>query len=281
VRFSLDPVVLALLALAGLLYVRALGILRSRRLRVSRLQQACWWIGIALLAIGLNGPLDAYDDTLLSAHMAQHQLIGDVAAPFLLAGVRAPLLLFYLPRPALVALARRRWVRSAFRFLRRPLVALPLYVLTVYAWHLGALFEGALRHPLLHVLQHGCFIAANLLLWWPVLEPARQRMGGQLWKIGYVFAARMSTMFLGMVLVFSRGVLYAGAYGTGPREGISALSDQQTAGGMMMSLDILIMAIAACLFFWVASRSYDRDEAPTLPTQEPRPAERPPALTSR
>jgi cytochrome c oxidase assembly factor CtaG len=260
VRFAFDPVALALLLLAGALYVRALRVLRRRRLHVSRGQQACWWIGLALLTVGLNGPLDAYDDVLLSAHMAQHQLIGDLAAPFLLAGMRAPLLLFYLPRPALVALARQRWLRRAFRVLRQPLVALPLYVLTVYAWHLGALFEGALRHPLLHVLQHECFLLANLLLWWPVIEPARRRMGGQLWKIGYVFAARMSTMFLGMVFVFSRGILYAGVYGRGSREGVAALADQQTAGGMMMTLDIVIMAVAACWFFWDASREHDEQE---------------------
>jgi putative membrane protein len=141
--------------------------------------------------------------------------------------------------------------------LRRPLVALPLYVLTIYAWHLSALFEGALRHPLLHVLEHECFLAANLLLWWPVIEPARRRMGGQLWKIGYLFAARMSTMFLGMVFVFARGVIYAGVYGRGMREGISAYADQQGAGGMMMTLDIVIMAVTASWFFWLASQEHD------------------------
>jgi putative membrane protein len=260
VRFTFDPVVLALLLLAGWLYVRALEVLRRRRLHVGRGQQACWWIGIALLAIGLNGPVAAYDDELFSVHMAQHQLIGDLAAPFLLAGLRAPLLLFYLPRPALVLLARRRRLRGAFRVARRPLVALPLWVLTVYLWHLDALFTAALRHPLLHAVQHGCFVLANVLLWWPVIEPAHRRMGGQLWKIGYVFAARMSTMFLGMVFVFSRGILYADAYGRGPREGIRALADQQTAGGTMMSLDIAIMFLAACWFFWDASKRYDDAE---------------------
>jgi putative copper resistance protein D len=260
VRFAFDPVALALLLLAGALYLRALRVLHRRRLHVSRGQQVCWWIGLGLLTAGLNGPLDAYDDVLLSAHMAQHQLIGDLAAPFLLVGVRSPLLLFYLPRSALVALARQHWLRRAFRVVRRPLVALPLYVLTVYVWHLGALFEGALRHPLLHVLQHECFLLVNLLLWWPVIEPARRRMSGELWKIGYVFAARMSTMFLGMVFVFSRGILYAGVYGHGSREGVAALTDQQTAGGMMMTLDIVIMAVAACWFFWDASREHDEQE---------------------
>ncbi len=254
---SFDPVLAALLLLSAFLYLRALRVLERRRLRVSRWQQTAWWIGWALLVVGLLGPPDAYDDRVLTAHMAQHLLIGDVAAPFLLLGVRSPLLLFYLPRDALVLLARRRGLRRAFRLLRRPLVALPVYVLTVYLWHWSALFEGALRHSGVHALQHTCFIAVNLLLWWSVIEPNRRRMGGQLWKIGYLFAARMSTMFLGMVFLFARGIVYADVYGRGPREGIRAYADQQAAGGMMMTLDIVIMTVTACWFFWLASAEHD------------------------
>ncbi len=254
---AFDPVLVLLLLLASGLYVRALRVLARRRLHVSRWQQAAWWTGIALLAIGLLGPPDAYDDRLMSAHMAQHLLIGDVAAPFLLLGVRTPLLLFYLPRAALVLLAHRRWLRRAFAALRRPLVALPLYVATIYVWHWSPLFEGALRHSGVHALQHEAFLLANLLLWWCVIEPQRRRMGGQLWKIGYIFAARMSTMFLGMMFVFARGVLYEGFYGRGLREGIRARTDQQTAGGLMMTLDIVVMVLAVCWFFWLASREHD------------------------
>jgi len=114
-----------------------------------------------------------------------------------------------------------------------------------------------------HALQHESFLAANLLLWWPVIEPARRRIGGQLWKIGYVFAARMSTMFLGMIFVFTRGVLYASVYGVGTREGISARADQQTAGGLMMTLDILVMIVAAAWIFWLASSEHDASGAHT------------------
>jgi putative membrane protein len=265
---AFDPILVLLLLLASGLYVRALRILVRRRLHVSPWQQAAWWVGIGLLTIALLGPPDAYDDRLLSAHMSQHLLLGDVAAPFLLLGMRAPLLLFYLPRPALVLLARRRSLRRAFALARQPLVALPLYVLTVYLWHVSALFEGAVEHPLLHALQHECFLAANLLLWWPVIEPQRRRMGGQLWKIGYIFAARMSTMFLGMVFVFARGILYADVYGRGLREGITPRADQQTAGGLMMTLDIVIMVVAVCWFFWLASREHDASGAPTQATRE-------------
>jgi putative copper resistance protein D len=275
---AFDPVLVVLLLLLGGLYVRALRILRRRRVHVSGWQQTAWWIGIALLTIAMLGPPDAYDDRLLSAHMAQHLLLGDIAAPFLLLGLRTPMLLFYLPRPLLVLLARRRWLRRGFVLLRQPLVALPLYVLTVYAWHLSTLFEGALRHPLLHALEHECFLVANLLLWWPVIEPARRRMGGQLWKIGYLFAARMSTMFLGMVFVFGRGVFYAGAYGRGLREGIGPYADQQAAGGMMMTLDIVIMAVTASWFFWLASREHDATGAHV---PESRHAQQPRAGSSR
>jgi putative membrane protein len=260
---AFDPVLVVLLLLASGLYVRALRILRRRRLHVSRWQRAAWWIGVALLAIGLLGPPDAYDDRLLSAHMAQHLLVGDLAAPFLLLGMRTPMLLFYLPRSALVLLAHRRRLRRAFAVLRRPLVALPIYVATIYVWHVSALFQGALEHPLLHALQHEAFLAANLLLWWPVIEPMRRRMGGQLWKIGYIFAARMSTMFLGMMFVFARGILYADAYGPGSREGFSPRADQGTAGGLMMTLDIVMMVAAVCWFFWLASHEHDASGAPT------------------
>lgn len=259
-RLAFDPIVLALLVAAGWLYVRAVAIVRRRGLRVGAGQQACWWIGLGCIAVAMNGPLDAYEPELLTAHMAQHQLLGDLAAPFLLAGLRAPLLLFYLPRPALVLLARQRWLRAAFRVLRRPLVALPLYVLVVYAWHYGPLFEAAVRDPVVHALQHESFLAANLLLWWPVLEPQRQRMPGELWKIGYIFAARMATMFLGMVFIFTRTPLYGDVYGTGERAGwLSWLVDQQSAGGLMMSLDIVIMVAALAWFFWHAAQQEDRD----------------------
>lgn len=272
-RLAFDPVVLLLVALACWLYLRAVAIVRRRGLRVGRGQQACWWIGIVLLTVALNGPLDAYDGELMSAHMAQHLLLGDLAAPFLLAGLRAPLLLFYLPRPALVLLARRRWLRRAFRTLRRPLVALPLYVLTIYAWHASVLFEGALGNPFLHALQHEFFLAANLLLWWPVLEPQKRRMPGDLWKIGYIFAARMSTMFLGMIFVFTKGVLYAGAYGTGERPlGFTPRADQGTAGGLMMTLDIVVILAALAWFFYQASQQEDRDQAAAArPPGEARP----------
>jgi putative copper resistance protein D len=271
---AFDPVPIAGLLLAAALYVRALTTVRARGLKVSRVQRVAWWVGLTLEAVALISPLGARSGELLSAHMGEHLLLGDVAVPFLLAGLRAPVLFFFLPRPALVLLARRRILRSAFRTARMPLVALVAYVAVMYGWHVSGAFEAATRNPLVHGLQHASFLTANVLLWWAVLEPQRRRMPAQLWKIGYIFAARMATMFLGMVFVFSKGLLYAGTYGTrAGRHGLDPLSDQQTAGGLMMTLDIVIMVLALCYFFWHAAREGGASER--QPDGGPREVERP------
>src|SRR5215210_3460491 len=99
-ELSLDPGVLIGIAAAEYLYLRALRILRGRGVRVPWPQLAAWHGAMALWLIGLVSPIDTLGDDLLSAHMAEHLLIADLAAPLLLAGVRNPVLGFYLPRPA-------------------------------------------------------------------------------------------------------------------------------------------------------------------------------------
>ncbi len=250
------------LGLGSMLYLMALQRLRARGRRVARGQQAAWWGGVALTAIGLASPLDPLADRLLSAHMAQHLLIADMAAPLLLIGVRSPVMLFLLPAPALRRVARLRRLRHALGVLRRPLVAIPLYVVVLYGWHLGFLFEGAMHHAVVHALQHQSFVIASALVWWSVLEPGRGRVPGELWKIGHVLGARMAGMFLGMGFIALRTPTYVSAYGPGPRAfGLSGVADQQIAGGMMLGLDLLLMLGALGFFFARAGQDHDRMQA--------------------
>jgi cytochrome c oxidase assembly factor CtaG len=261
------------------LYVRALRTLGGRGVGVPRGQVACWHLGLGLQAVALLSPLSSLADDLLSAHMAEHLLLADLGAPLLLAGLRNPVLGFFLPRDLLVLLARRRRLRSAFRTLRKPLVAIPVYVLVLYGWHLSFAFEGAVRHDLVHAAQHVSFIFTGVLVWWSALDPKRRRLRGELWKIGHIFAARMLAMFLGMAFVLIRDPVYTGVYGSGERRGISALADQQTAGAMMVALDILIMVFALAFFFWHAAQQYDRDEAAERARAASAAADRAPAAT--
>jgi putative copper resistance protein D len=261
VEFSFDPGVIAGIAAAEGLYLRALSILRARGVSVGLGQRLCWHGGIALWVIGLVSPIDSLGDDLLSAHMAQHLLIADLAAPLLLAGARNPVLMFLLPRPALVVLARNGPLRRAFRRLRLPYVAVPVYVAVLYFWHFGFAFEAAVRHPALHAIQHTSFVFTGVLVWWSALDPKRRRAGGELWKIPYLLGARMLSMFLGMAFVLIRVPVYTGVYGAGVRgHGLDAVADQQVAGAMMVVVDILIMAFALCYFFLRASQDADLAE---------------------
>jgi putative membrane protein len=257
----LDPGQLVLFVGVEALYVRALLVLRRRGVGVPAGQIVLWHIGMLCWAIGFFSPVHSLGEDLLSAHMAQHLLIADLAAPFLLAGVRNPVLMFYLPKPVLATLARSGAPRRFFRWLRRPLVAVPIYAVVLYGWHFSFAFEPAVRYPLVHALQHMSFVGIGILVWWAALEPKRRRLRGDLWKIPYLLGARMIGMMLGMSFVLIRVPVYTGVYGSGDRgHGLSALGDQQLAGGMMVSLDILIMVFALCFFFFRAAQESAREE---------------------
>ena len=78
-----------------------------------------------------------------------------------------------------------------------------------------------------------------LLVWWSVIEPKRRRLPGDLWKVPYLLGARLAGMFLGMAFILMRTPAYADFYGDRAREhGLSPLTDQQIAGGMMLGLDL-------------------------------------------
>jgi cytochrome c oxidase assembly factor CtaG len=258
----LDLTALYLLVLPAVLYLRAVRVLAARGFDVPNLQRACWFSGLALIGIALLSPLDNLGETdLLSAHMGQHLLIADLSAPLLVIGARWPVYAFLLPRPVMVPLARWTPLRRLLRTLTLPWVAAPVWVLTLYSWHFAAVYDAALRNPFLHALQHQAFIAASVLLWIAVLEPTKRRVPGALWKIAHVGGARLAGMFLGMAFIFARHPLYEDFYGQRAlKHGITPLTDQAIAGGMMLGLDFLTMMGALLFFFWRSAEDAEREE---------------------
>jgi cytochrome c oxidase assembly factor CtaG len=258
-----DLTAVYLLLLPAVLYIRAVRVLAHRGYRVPILQQVCWYAALALLAIALLSPLDSLGETdLLSAHMAQHLLLGDLAAPLILLGVRSPVYAFLLPRPAMVPVARSTFLRGLLRRLRQPWVAGPLWILILYGWHFAPAYEAALRNPAVHALQHQSFIVGSILVWLSVLEPARRRVPGGLWKIGHIGGVRLAGMFLGMAFFIVQRPIYEGFYAQRAlQHGMTPLQDQQIAGGMMLGLDFLVMIGALLFFFLRTAEDADRDEA--------------------
>lgn len=251
---------LGLLVLA-LLYVRAVRVLGRRGFRVPLAQQAYWWSGWIALAAAFLSQLDVWAQKVVWSHMAQHVVMADLATPLMMIGARNPVLQNYLPKPILVPLARRRGLRRVLRRVRSPAYAIPIYTVVLYAWHWGPAFTGALEHGAVHALQHESFIVFGALAWWPLIEPNRRRMPGRLWKIPYIIAVRLPTMFLGMAFIVAQTPFYASFYGTGTRMGgLSPTTDQQIGGALMMMVDVAILMIGLSVVFW---RTASDDDANT------------------
>jgi cytochrome c oxidase assembly factor CtaG len=250
--WSAPTPVLSATALAAVLFAQ--GWLRLRRRGrpdlASRSRVALFAAGLGVALAGLVTPIDSLgENELLSMHMLQHVLIGDVAPALLITAVRGPLLVFLLPAPLLAPIARNETVRSVLGALLRPRVAFGLWAANLAVWHIPSFYDAALAHPLLHDFEHACWVLAGLLVWTLLVDPGSHRrlsVGGRVALAAALFAAGQ---VLTDVLVFTFRPLYpsyGGAYG------LSAVTDQQLAGVVMMVEQLL--TLSTVVFFLLRHR---------------------------
>ena len=261
-----QPLVLALAGLMLLLFAQAFWRLRRR----GRSDHAPWTrvpMFVAAVAVGtlaLVSPLDAVgDEYLLSAHMLQHVLIGDVAPALALVAVRGPLVLFLLPPFVLGPLARATPVRRTFGFLIRPRVSLAFWALAIGLWHIPAAYDYALTHQTVHDLEHLSFVLAGTLVWAQLVDPARRGELTAAQRLGYAGLLFAFGTILADVMIFSFHSLYPSYAAQDERLwGLSAVRDQQLAGIVMMVEQL----VALGLFVAFTLRSYVRERARSAPT---------------
>ncbi len=168
--------------------------------------------GIAVALVAVSPPFDALADRSLTAHMAQHVLLINGAAV---------LLGFGLPG---------RRVPSAPEVAATAVVA----TATLWAWHAPVLYEAAVHHLSLHVLEHLTLLATATALWCAV---ARAPRAGTL----ALFGALIPSTVLGALMTVSRAPWYSS---------YPKLADQQMAGVVMWGFAGVVTIIAAVgLFF--------------------------------
>ena len=189
-----------LLAAVGFAYARRAKTLAERGQPVPWWRQLCFGLGLLILLVTDVPPLSELAEELIVAHMAQHLLIGDLAALGIALGLTGPLLQPLLRLPGL------GWLRH----LGNPLIALPLWILNLYLWHLGALYQGVLDSPALHFAQHFGFLTFGVIMWMPVVGPLpTPSWFGNAAKLVYVVAVRFSgdglALRLGSVMLVRTG----------------------------------------------------------------------------
>jgi putative membrane protein len=251
--WTLDPLQLAPVLLAAVAYAMRARTLHHRGTPMAGYRIFLFALGITLLLVAFASPVAAIgEEELFSFHMLQHVLIGDLAPLCLLAGLSGPML-----RPLLAFRTVER-----LRVLANPLVALPIWALNLYLWHVPFLYEAAVRHSFVHALEHACFFTAGMIMWLPVLEtlPAPEWFGTGP-KLAYIACVRVVETVLGNIFVWS-GTVFYGVYAHGDELwGISPLQDQGLAGAVMMIEGSLVTIVAlAWLFLRLAQEGDVRQE---------------------
>jgi cytochrome c oxidase assembly factor CtaG len=235
--WTFDPLVVAGLGAAALLYGCGWARLRRARASLVRPRQAVsFFAGLAMLAAALVSPVDALAGTLLSVHMVQHLILLIVAPPLLVYGRPGLVMFLGLPassRSGLGAVAARRRLRRAATVVLNPLVVLVATVAALWGWHLPGPYQAAVTHPALHAVEHLTFLVSALAFWALVIDAAPRRRLGYGPAMLLVFVTMLAGAALGALITFSSTALYP-IYGAGAALWrTTPLADQQVAGAIM------------------------------------------------
>jgi cytochrome c oxidase assembly factor CtaG len=161
-------------------------------------------------------------------------------------------------------------VRSAWRRVATPAAVWIAFNVNLALWHVPALYELTLRDQAIHDLEHLSFLLLAVLFWAQVIDspPLRSRLDRPR-QVAYVVLGATACWLLALVLAIAPSALYAGyAAGHGHAGGLSALSDQQLAAGIMLGPGSVPYAlfVFVALYRWLALPT--RDASPSLTPEQ-------------
>jgi putative membrane protein len=231
-------------------------------------QQISFFSALLVIFVSLNGPLhDLSDVFLFSAHMVQHLLLSLQMPPLMLAGTPGWLLRPLLEYPAIKRIAHA---------LTKPIRCFIIFNVVIAAWHLPPLYNTAMDHHSVHIVQHLMFMSASVIMWWPFLSPLpelpRLAYPGQML---YCFLMVIPMSIVAIYIAMADHILYP-AYSIAPRVwGLTPMSDQQI-GGLIMWVPggLLFYVVMTFVFFKWAGRDTDTTEGAQVDWRPNRPPPR-------
>jgi putative membrane protein len=223
---------------------------------VKRRQVVLFSLGVLALYAAAGSPLhNLSENYLASAHMIQHVLLTLIAAPLLLAGVPGWLWQALLRTPGAMRIAKP---------LTRPVVAFALFNMALLMLHLPQTIDLQLRVHFFHLFVHVTLVGTALLMWWPILSPIKElpRLNPPM-QMGYLFLQSLLPAVMASFITFSDVVVYE-FYADAPRIwGMTAIDDQQIAGGSMKLMGTIILwtYMTVVFFRWYSQEERDEKES--------------------
>jgi len=214
-----------------------------------------------------NGGIGDYMDRLFSAHMLVHMVLGMLVPVLLVPGAPITLALRAIAPRKDGSRGAREWILAAVhsrygRAIANPYVAAAIFVLSLWVFYYTPLFRWAttthLGHEwmVVHFLMAGYLFAQSLI----GVDPGPVRPPYPV-RLIILLATMAVHAFFGLAIMSSTGVLLADWFGAmGWDTGVTALQDQQRAGGIAWSvgeIPTLALAIAVAVQW---SRSDTREQ---------------------
>lgn len=262
--WSIDPPLVILFDFAILYWVGSWRTVAPRRTTVERRwRTVSFLLGLLVVAIAIDSPLELKAESLFWAHMVQHVLLLTVAPPLIV--LSRPWIRLWRPLPLGLrksvagGLARGGWAAPLRRLSRALGAPLPTFILfsgVLIVWHLPFMFNATLHSTWLHVAEHTMFFATALMFWKQVIpSPPLRIYLNEPQRVAYLTGAMIVGWMLAVVLALWPRPLYPFyALEARPPGAISAIGDQHLAAGVMWVLGsaTFTIAIFVYLYRWLA-----------------------------
>ena len=246
--FSFEPLFLAVALGAGYIYIHLCRTVE----RPSRTRTAIFALGLVLIAVPLNSPLETIAiHYLLVIHLLQNVMIADWAPPLLILGLTPSM------RDAVAARGGR-----ALALLTKPAFALPFWLAVWYGVHLPAFYDWARRHEWPLNIEHALLLLAGFVFWWSVFAREPHRVSTPV-RLAYLGAAYVGSAFLSLALIFSSRAFCA-FYEHAPRLWGLSPSKDQNLGGILMNAEQMLVFFAALSYFLLRLLSEEEESQRAL-----------------
>jgi putative membrane protein len=214
----------------------------SARKRERRLRSVWFYLGLTVLLIAMESPLNYWAYDYFIAHMIQHLLLMFAAPSLVVAGAPWQPLLDALPGRAGRSVTRgapasgwSRPLRLLGGFFLRPWVAVCTFSLVMVAWHIPSLFDLAEENSAIHTwLMLDSFFAAGVLFWLQFIPspPFRSQLA-PLGRAAALLATNIVMIMIAMALsIFATHSVYS-VYDHVPGVTMPPFADQQIGAAIL------------------------------------------------